>query len=153
MTTLDELSNANTFDAHDLQDRLDELEPINDRIKELETILLDEFVGDEYTSDEIDDLTTELDDLRDEFDSDEYNTLLELRDCIGDTTLLYGETMIRESYMTDYLRELVIDIGDLPRDLPFYIESNIDWDGVCDDLMMDYSECEINGITFYFRQG
>ena len=130
MSTLDELSNENTFDARDLQDRIDELESLD---------LAD--MSDDERANEYENEVAELE------------TLLELADEIGDSTLRYGETMIRESYMTDYLRELVYDIGDLPRDLPSYIESNIDWDGVCDDLMMDYSECEINGITFYFRQG
>ena len=128
MSTLDELSNENTFDAHDLQDRIDELESLD---------LAD--MSDDERANEYENEVAELE------------TLLELADEIGDSTLRYGETMIRESYMTDYLRELVYDIGDLPRDLPSYIESNIDWDGVCDDLMMDYSECEIDGVTFYFR--
>lgn len=151
MTTLYELSDLDTFDARDLNDRLNELESMYDRIKELEEILLDEFVGDEYTSDEIDDFDSELDDLKDEFDSDEYDALLELADELGDSTLRDGETMIRESYITDYFREFVYDIGALPKDLPSYIESNINWDGVCDDLLMDYSEVEIEGVTFYFR--
>ena len=130
MSTLDELSNENTFDARDLQDRIDELESLD---------LAD--MSDDERANEYENEVAELE------------TLLELADEIGDSTLQYGETMIRESYMTDYLIELVHDIGDLPRDLPSYIESNIDWDDVCDDLMIDYSEVEINGITFYFRAG
>ena len=154
MATLNELSQKTVFDANDLQERIDELECIIDRIKEIEEILLDEFAGENYTSDEIEALQIEIDEIHDILDEpDEYDSLLELRDEIGESTLRYGETMIRESYMTDYLIELVYDIGDLPKDLPGYIENNIDWDGVCDDLKMDYSECEINGITFYFRQG
>lgn len=63
----------------------------------------------------------------------------------------YPITLINESYFTEYSEELVKDCGDLPRDLPFYIESNIDWDGVAQDLKVDYSEVTYNEETYYYR--
>jgi hypothetical protein len=63
----------------------------------------------------------------------------------------YPVTLINESYFADYCNELLIDCGDLPRDLPFYIESNIDWDGVAQDLKVDYSEVTYNEETYYYR--
>jgi len=63
----------------------------------------------------------------------------------------YGATLIRESYFTNYCRDLVQDIGDLPRELPAYIEDNIDWDGVADDLQVDYTSVDFDGITYYVR--
>ncbi len=38
----------------------------------------------------------------------------------------YGVMLIRDSYFTEYAKELCRDIGDLPKELPWYIESNID---------------------------
>ena len=33
----------------------------------------------------------------------------------------HGETLIRDSYFTDYCKDLVSDIGVMPLDIPFYI--------------------------------
>ena len=46
----------------------------------------------------------------------------------------------------EFVQDLVEGIGDLPRDLPFYI--HIDWEGTARDIMMDYGEVD----GHYFRQ-
>jgi len=63
----------------------------------------------------------------------------------------WGASIIHEEYFEDYCRKLIIDIGDLPKGIPSYIEDNIDWSGVADDLKVDYSEAEYDGDTYYFR--
>lgn len=63
----------------------------------------------------------------------------------------YGVALIRESYFTDYARELIEDCGNLPRDLPAYIENNINWDGVAEDLLADYTAVDFDGVTYYVR--
>ena len=44
-----------------------------------------------------------------------------------------------------FVQELLEDVGDMPKDMPFYI--HIDWEGTARDVMMDYFE--IDG--HYFR--
>lgn len=63
----------------------------------------------------------------------------------------HGCTLIRDSYFTEYCKELVNDIGDLPRDLPAYIENNINWEGVAEDLQVDYTSGEFDGVTYWVR--
>lgn len=126
--SLEDLAREDVFDTRDLQERLDDL---------LSLGLAD--MTDEERAYDFENEVAELE------------LLLELRDEIGDTTFLDGEAMIRESYLTDYFYELCIDIGDVPKELPYYIENNIDWKGVADYLLMDYSEVEIDGVTFYYR--
>lgn len=63
----------------------------------------------------------------------------------------HGTTLIRDSYFTEYCKDLVNDIGDLPRDLPSYIESNINWDGVAEDLKVDYTSGEFDGVEYWVR--
>lgn len=62
-----------------------------------------------------------------------------------------GVTLIRDSYFEEYAEELVKDIGDLPNDLPWYIESNINWKGVAEDVRMDYTSGEFGGVTYWAR--
>lgn len=126
--SLEDLAGEDVFDTRDLQERLEDL---------LSLGLAD--MTDEERAYDFENEVAELE------------LLLELRDEIGDTTFLDGEAMIRESYLTEYFQEMLYDIGDLPKELPFYIENNIDWKGVTDDLLMDYSEVEIDGVTFYYR--
>lgn len=61
----------------------------------------------------------------------------------------HGATLIAESYFVEYCKELVSDIGDIPREIPSYIE--IDWDKTADNLRVDYTEIEWDGNTFLVR--
>ena len=126
-TELSDFTSENTIDPNDIQELLETLQ------SELDDIMDDRenFHG---TDDYINDL------------NDQINVLTDVL-----TEVNLDETLIRDSYMNDYLIELVHDIGDLPKDLPWYIESNIDWDGVCDDLKMDYSCVEIDGVEYWQR--
>ena len=63
----------------------------------------------------------------------------------------HGVTLIDEDDFEEYCEDLVLDIGDLPSDLPGYIKNNIDWGGVADDLKQDYSETEFRGTTYLYR--
>lgn len=62
-----------------------------------------------------------------------------------------GEGFIAESYFKDYVNDLVVGIGDIPKDLPVYIADNIDWAGVASDLKADYCEVEMSGVTWLYR--
>lgn len=63
----------------------------------------------------------------------------------------YGETLIQESYWEDYVRELIEDTGDIPKDLPPYIEAHIDWEGIAEDVAMDYMMVNFDGEGYYIR--
>ena len=74
----------------------------------------------------------------------------ELENSVG-SEWSYGVTLIDEDDFQDYCEELVSDIGDLPKDLPSYISNNIDWEGVAEDLKVDYSEVEIRETSYLYR--
>lgn len=61
----------------------------------------------------------------------------------------YGATLIRESYFTEYCKELLKDIGDLPKDIPNYIV--IDWEATADNIRVDYTEVDFDGETYLVR--
>lgn len=89
-------------------------------------------------------------------DASEYLALCELLDDLcgnGGDELWRGEwfpvTLISEDYFTEYAKELIQDVGDLPRDIPSYLE--IDWDATAENIKVDYSTTEIEGATYYYR--
>jgi len=61
----------------------------------------------------------------------------------------HGATLVRESYWPTYARELVEDVGDLPRGIPSYIV--IDWEATADNLKVDYTEVDFDGTTYLVR--
>jgi antirestriction protein len=61
----------------------------------------------------------------------------------------YPITLISEVYFVEYAQELCQDIGAIPDDFPSYIE--IDWEVTARNIQMDYSEVDIDGMTYYFR--
>lgn len=90
-------------------------------------------------------------DLQDE--AKEYLALKKLQDeAEGYCDWTHGATLIRRTHFKDYCKELVADIGDMPKDLPSYIENNINWDGVADDLEADYTTVEFDGVEYLVRE-
>ena len=60
----------------------------------------------------------------------------------------YPVTLIAESYFTDYARDLVLDCYDL-KGLPHFV--HIDWELTAREVKVDYSEIEIDGMTYFYR--
>lgn len=122
----------------------------------------------EYLESELIDLWNELDEDRDASDIDEVdlNELFEHHDVEVDDyrdiaafveelegygDFEYGETIIHEDYFTEYCEDLVEDIGYISKDLPGFIRNNIDWEGVADELKLDYTSATYCGDTYYMR--
>lgn len=61
----------------------------------------------------------------------------------------HGATLIHEDNFVDYVMDLCVDIGDIPRELPDYIE--IDWQATANNISVDYTEVEINGMNYLVR--
>jgi len=61
----------------------------------------------------------------------------------------YPVTLIAEHYFTMYVRELLEDCGDIPRDLPAYV--HIDWQRTARDIAVDYSTVTIQGREYLYR--
>lgn len=118
------------------QDIIDSREVI-DRIEELRADLegFEDKSGMEY-DDEIEELRI-LEELNEEGEA-----------CAPDW--IYGEYMIRESYFKDYAMDLADDLG-LMENCNQWPATCIDWDRAADELKMDYSEIEFDGVTYYVR--
>ena len=88
-------------------------------------------------------------------ESDEINELGALKNIVdqasGCEDFEHGEGLIHESFFTEYCEQLCEDIGDIPSNLPWYIESNIDWDGVADHIKQDYTEIDFDGVIYFIR--
>lgn len=59
----------------------------------------------------------------------------------------YGAQLIPIDRFTEYVEELVKDIGDLPQNIPDYIV--IDWGETAENLKEDYSEVSYNNESYY----
>lgn len=109
-------------------------------------------------------LETEKEDLREEHGAadvgwdnrDEFNNLRSLLDDLkgqgGDEQWRgdwYPITLIRDSYFVEAMQELCSDITDLPKEIPSYIE--IDWKKTADNLRVDYTSTEFDGVTYWYR--
>ena len=61
----------------------------------------------------------------------------------------YGETLIRESYFTDYVEEMCIDCGYIPKDLPSWIDIN--WKSTAVTFAQDYITVDFDDVIYYIR--
>ena len=98
----------------------------------------------------------ELEDTYDDLNQFEMAELVALKGLADDATCDawgYGKVLVNKNYFTEYCKELCEDIGDVPGELPWYIESNIDWDGVADAIEMDYTKVDFDGEIYLIRAG
>ena len=63
----------------------------------------------------------------------------------------YPGVLVNEDYFVDYAKQLVEDCGDVPSNLPWYIERHIDWEGVADDIKQDYGSITVAHSEYYYR--
>ena len=61
----------------------------------------------------------------------------------------YPITLIDDRYFVEYVQDLLDDCGELPRDLPHYIE--IDWRATARNIQTDYSSVDVDGRTYWYR--
>lgn len=61
----------------------------------------------------------------------------------------YPIGLIRDSYFVEAMKELCEDIGDFPNGVPGYYV--IDWKATADNLRVDYSSVEFEGVTYWYR--
>lgn len=115
------------IDSRDIIERIDEL---REQISELKN-----------EKQNVDDLEEELSTLE---------ALAEEGESLSDWE--YGVTLIRDSYFKEYAQEFAEDCGYIQRDRAMQWPYNcIDWDEAADELLMDYTELDFNGATYYAR--
>ena len=151
-----EISNSDdTIDSRDVIARIEELESERSDLSDA----LDEAVEASNTEEASDpeELQQAIDDAKhdlQEWDNDNKAELDALK-ALADEAEGYasdwnhGEQLIRESYFTEYAQELCEEIGDVPRDLPHYIE--IDWEATARNIKPDYTEVSFDGVTYLIR--
>lgn len=115
---------------------LEEFEHYAERTEEFEDILFDEEELQEWKAD----WQEELDEIA-EIDQVEYK----VKGYSGDN-FENGVTLISENSFQEFVRDCVF----LPDNLPALIENNIDWNGIADDMRVDYTEVEYEGKTYLF---
>jgi DNA repair exonuclease SbcCD ATPase subunit len=147
------------IDSRDIQSRIDELEAEREELEaeleeaqeELSSLVIKEDENEEETAQEIVEKAKEK---LEDWDADNKNELDELeslkdevKNCSSEWS--HGVTLINDNYWTEYVQELVSDIGDMPKEIPSYIE--IDWDKTAENVAADYSTVDYGVSTFYVR--
>ena len=168
------ISFNSSIDSRDIQEEIDnieglkndyesDLESLNDELNDLESELYD-IENEEDYDDKQNDIDSKLEEIADkeneiqdcEFGYNRYSEELAELEALkeeisnnSDEGFEYGIQLIHENDIDDYLHELLIDCGYIPKDMPSWIE--IDWQATYDNMKQDYSEIELNGNTFYVR--
>ena len=62
----------------------------------------------------------------------------------------HGETLIRDSYFTQYAEEFANDVGRVSGDMEWPL-CHIDWEAAAEDLQQDYTSVDFDGVTYWIR--
>jgi len=122
----DEMSIDNYEDVIDSRD-------VIERIAELEAMQADEDCG---------------------LDTDEESELTFLKAVAAEGSLaaddwVYGVTLVRDSYFTEYTQELVEECYGHDMKLPDFVE--VDWKATARNVQQDYTPVEFDGVTYWVR--
>jgi len=139
MTTHEISNNDDIIDSRDVIARIEELE---DEISDLEERMP------ELRPEEVNQEPMELADAQEEL-----NALREFADELGidEVSGRYGGTLIRDSYFEEYAEEFAYDIGAIDRNANWPLNC-IDWKQATEELQMDYSSAEWDGVTYWYRE-
>lgn len=147
------------IDSRDVESRIDDLQSEQEALKEavdeakenLEALVAED---DQDKSQSAQELVEQAEDALGVWESENLGELNELKalkdevfDCVGEWSS--GVAIINEDYWEDYVRKLVSNIGDMPRNIPSYIE--IDWGKTAENVAQDYITVGYGGKTFYVR--
>ena len=151
MTTRTVSNSDHVIDSRDVIARVEELQSKHDAVEEAKAERAD---MNNASAEELAEADEAIEDAEADFDEDEQAELATLKSLAEEaegysSDWSYGSTLIRESYFAEYCQEMLEDIGDLPKDLPSYIA--IDWDATADNLRVDYTEVEFDGVTYLIR--
>jgi len=91
-----------------------------------------------------------LESLDEEEDKEELQSLLSFKEEVQSEEWDSGIGFIRESYFREYTEEFAEDIGAIGRDRTWPL-NHIDWEAAANELLIDYSSVEFDGITYYYR--
>ena len=125
-----------TLDSRDLEQEIEELEPMIEEWTQIvnnheEEARMDEYPGLEHI--------------------DRYHPLVTMKEETGSSGWEHGIIFIPEHGFEDYARELAEEIGAINRDAgwPLYC---IDWEQAARDLAMDYMMLTFDGVDYYYRE-
>jgi hypothetical protein len=94
----------------------------------------------------------EIPDGLEDYEREELVALLALQDeCEGYASdWKYGETLIRDSYFTEYAEEEAYSLGFINREAIWPL-NHIDWEAAAEELKNDYTSAEFDGVTYWVR--
>lgn len=87
---------------------------------------------------------------RDEYDKAELKQLLQLKNDVDSSEWECGITFISEDYFEDYAREFAEDTGAIEKNY-HWPANHIDWGKAADELKIDYTEVDFDGVAYYYR--
>ena len=123
----------NTQDVIDSREIIDRIEDLEGRIEDLEYI-------EEPSSEEAQELAILL------------KVQEQAEDCAD---YQYGEALIRESYFTDYIKELIADCYELPKEFNSgawpWRHMTLDYEAAADEAKDDYTRVDFDGVTYLIR--
>lgn len=61
----------------------------------------------------------------------------------------YPVILIQDDYFTKYTKELLDDVGYIPKDFPSWIK--IDWEETAENVKEDYTSGQFDGVTYWGR--
>lgn len=151
---------ADVYDSRDIIARIESLESCE--LGADDARRLAELLDKETAFGELDDAEqAELESLEDQdtLTDDEKAELAELRklakECEGYSDWQYGETLIARSYWVDYIRELIADCYEMPKDMDSgkwpWCHMTMDYEAAANAADVDYASVHMFGNEYLIR--
>ena len=130
----------NTHDTIDVRDLIERYETLEEETTGEDAVTRAIVAGEDLSARryELAQLTALLEDLKGNGGDEEWR---------GDW---YPQTLVRDSYFKTYAQRMAEDCGLVDSDAQ-WPNNCIDWDQAAQELLSDYMDCQIDGITYWYR--
>ena len=136
----------NVLDTRDLIEKREELK------EKIFNDFLECFPQYEHMTDSYEDILMDEEEIQDwkEVWSEEIDHIEEIDSIENEVSEFNdGTTLIDESDMVEYVKDLLDELGYIPKDFPSWIK--IDWSSTADNVKQDYSEVTYQGTEYLYR--
>ena len=164
--TMRAISNQdNVIDSRDVIERIEELEAelqtLQDEVEEIEDNLGGIDCDDDpeaysRTEESLEDAKEAVEDWKNSEEAEELAVLKSLAEEASDSPdWKYGETLINDDYFTEYIKELIDDCYEMPKEINSgrwpYNHITVDYESAAEEAKQDYLSVDYDGATFWIK--
>lgn len=83
-----------------------------------------------------------------QLDVDEYICMCDSEHCIYEMDYIDECNFYKHDSLSEWAEDLIHDLGFIPNNIPSFITNHIDWNGIAQEILVDYNYCQLEDGSY-----